>query len=124
VIGSVIESVITVSSSNVRFIQFVEGRTNPNIGSILGCEADILQLDVMGVTIELESNYRSDLNGGIGMFSSFEMEYSTLQILPEGHTNFHFIYILLYIALHINYQDSKDSRSSSEALYATLVSTL
>jgi tRNA U54 and U55 pseudouridine synthase Pus10 len=32
-----------------RFVHGDFGRTLPSIGSLLGCEADILQLDVMGL---------------------------------------------------------------------------
>ena len=34
-----------------EFVHGDLGRTNPNIGTILGCDADILQLDVLSVDI-------------------------------------------------------------------------
>eukprot|EP00850_Spirogloea_muscicola_P001977 SM000007S20937 [mRNA] locus=s7:998716:1003912:- [translate_table: standard] len=35
-----------------EFVHGDLGRTQPNLGSLLGCEADILQLDVMGIRME------------------------------------------------------------------------
>eukprot|EP00850_Spirogloea_muscicola_P002915 SM000011S19093 [mRNA] locus=s11:829028:834060:- [translate_table: standard] len=35
-----------------EFVHGDLGRTQPNLGSLLGCEADILQLDVMGIKME------------------------------------------------------------------------
>ena len=32
-----------------EFVHGDLGRTRPSVGSLLGCEADILQLDVMGL---------------------------------------------------------------------------
>ena len=36
-----------------EFVHSDLGRTQPNVGSMLGCQADILQLDVMGIQSEL-----------------------------------------------------------------------
>lgn len=42
--------IITTAGTYVKeFIHSDLGRTEPNLGSILGCKADILQLDVLGL---------------------------------------------------------------------------
>ena len=37
-----------------EFVHGDLGRTVPNVGSILGCRADILQLDVLGLGWQIE----------------------------------------------------------------------
>lgn len=42
-----------------EFVHGDRGRTVPSLGSLLGCEADILQLDVVGVTVHTENGNTS-----------------------------------------------------------------
>ena len=41
-----------MSCSAQEFVHSDDGRTRPSLGSLLGCEADILQLDVVEIHMD------------------------------------------------------------------------
>ncbi len=54
---------VTQAGTYVKeFIHGDLGRTRPNLGSLMGCEADILQLDVLAIDLDFPPRLATNLN--------------------------------------------------------------
>lgn len=49
-----------------EFVHGDLGRTRPNLGEILGCEADILQLDVLAIELDFPKRLEDQAPAGVG----------------------------------------------------------